>query len=236
MGPPAELNKKISVRIARLRDEIGETAEGCSRDPATITLMAVTKLHPWEAVAAAAAAGLTCFGENRVQEAVGKYRSDSGIDVQLIGHLQRNKAKSAAALFTCVQSIDKLSTAEALDRAGEEQQRIVDILLEVNTSGEGSKSGYLNADALRADLDSILRLRSLRLRGLMTIAPFTNEEKLIRSSFARLKSLFEEMRGQVASPEFDTISMGMTNDFKIAIEEGSTMVRIGTAIFGERSP
>jgi len=237
MGSTTLLKEKVSTRVAQIREDIAEIATGCGRDPAAITLMAVTKFHPFEAVTAAAAAGITCFGESRVQEAAGKYISaGSRLNIHLIGHLQRNKVKSAASLFTCVQSIDKLETVVALDRAAEEQKRIIDILLEVNTSAEDSKSGYRNTDALRSDLDSMLGLRWVRLRGLMTIAPYTNEETPIRRSFAQLRSLFDEIRGRVTSQEFDTISMGMTNDFKIAIEEGSTLVRIGTAIFGERNP
>jgi len=193
-------------------------------------------------VQAAAEAGIALFGENRVQEAEAKYASldlHSNLDLKaslhLIGHLQRNKAKTAAALFSCVQSIDKLETAEALDRAAANLGRSIDILLEVNTSGEESKSGYRSVERLLADLDRISDLPSLRIRGLMTIAPYTSEDAPVRRAFAQLRSLFERIAALGQSGAFDTLSMGMSNDYVAAIEEGSTLVRIGTAIFGERS-
>ncbi|WP_455381448.1 YggS family pyridoxal phosphate-dependent enzyme, partial [Salinispira pacifica] len=133
-----------------------------------------------------------------------------------------------------VQSIDKLETARALNKQAEAHDRRIDILLELNTSGEESKSGYRSPDELRAELESLAALPALRLRGLMTIAPFTREESPIRASFVALRTLFERLRSELGSESFDTVSMGMSNDYAIAIEEGATLVRIGTAIFGER--
>lgn len=236
MGPSVALKTRISRRVEQVREQIEQAALRSGRTAAQIRLMAVTKLQPAEAVAAAADAGITLFGENRVQEAAGKYASlDPGLDLHLIGHLQRNKAKTAAGLFTCVQSIDRLDTAQALNRGAADRGRVIDILLEVNTSAEESKSGYRSGEGLFADLDRLSELTSLRLRGLMTIAPFTSEAAPVRRAFAELRALFERVAQRTGSDAFDTLSMGMSGDFVAAIEEGSTLVRIGTAIFGERS-
>jgi len=230
------MDNLIGERIRMVRDSIREAAVNCGRDPATVTLMAVTKFHPMEAVRDAIDAGITCFGENRVQEARDKFegRSDR-IELHLIGHLQRNKAKIAASIFDWVQSIDRAETARALDTSLEQNGRDMDILIEVNTSGEESKSGLRSDDELFKVVDDIGVLKRLRVRGLMTIAPFTKEEKPIRTSFSRLRLLFEQLRRRYPELPLDTLSMGMSNDFRIAIEEGSSLVRIGTAIFGERS-
>jgi len=230
------MDSLIGERIRIVRDSIRDAAVDCGRDPATVTLMAVTKFHSADAVREAINAGITCFGENRVQEARDKYegRSDR-IELHLIGHLQRNKAKIAASLFDWVQSIDRTETARALDSSLEQIGRTMDILLEVNTSGEESKSGFRTDDELFATVDDIAVLKQLRVRGLMTIAPFTQEETRIRAAFSRLRDLFEHLRRLYPELPIDTLSMGMSNDFRIAIEEGSTLVRIGTAIFGERS-
>ena len=230
------MDNLIGERVRMVRDSIREAAVNCGRDPATVTLMAVTKFHPMEAVRDAIDAGITCFGENRVQEARDKFegRSDR-IELHLIGHLQRNKAKIAASIFDWVQSIDRAETARALDTSLEQNGRDMDILIEVNTSGEESKSGLRSDDELFKVVDAIGVLKRLRVRGLMTIAPFTKEEKPIRTSFSRLRLLFEQLRRHYPELPLDTLSMGMSNDFRIAIEEGSNLVRIGTAIFGERS-
>ena len=195
--------------------------------------MAVTKNFPRETVLAAAAAGLTLFGENRVQEAEEKF-ADIGVEheLHLIGHLQRNKAKSAAGVFSWVQSIDKVDTAQALEARCAEKGSVMNVLLELNTSGEAAKSGFLARGDLLAALETITSLPHLKVRGLMTVGPLSEEEARIRSSFSSLRSLFDEVRA--GAPDVDTLSMGMSGDFEIAIEEGSTLVRIGTALFGHR--
>jgi hypothetical protein len=199
--------------------------------------MAVTKGFPRETVQEALQAGLALFGENRVQEAEDKFLGLPGsFELHLIGHLQRNKARSAAALFSCVQSVDKVETAVALDTRGAEREKVIDILLELNTSGEASKSGFASREELLYGLDAIVRLGSLRVRGLMTVGPLTEDAAKVRSSFAQLRSLFEELRAGATIPRFDILSMGMSGDFEPAIEEGSTLVRIGTALFGQRAP
>ncbi len=195
--------------------------------------MAVTKGFPRATVLEAMASGVTLFGENRVQEAEEKFSDlPAETEVHLIGHLQTNKARAAAGLFACVQSIDSTHTADSLDSRCAERGRSMDVLLELNTSAEESKSGFRGRDDLLAALDSVRKLPRLQLRGLMTVGPLTDDVERIRSSFSQLRSLFDEIRA--ALPGFDTLSMGMSGDFEVAIEEGSTLVRLGTALFGPR--
>ncbi|MGD0724501.1 MAG: YggS family pyridoxal phosphate-dependent enzyme [Spirochaetia bacterium] len=225
----------ITSAIAAVRDRISAAAQRAGRDPSGIRLMAVTKGFPQQVVLDARAAGLSLFGENRVQEAEQKYLDlPGGLELHLIGHLQRNKARAASGLFACVQSIDRAETAEALHAKCEERGRTMDILLELNTSGEPTKSGFLSRRELLAGLESIGRLASLRVRGLMTVGPLSEDRERIHSSFAMLRSVFEELRAGGGLPFFDTLSMGMSSDFEIAIEEGATLVRVGTALFGHR--
>jgi len=198
-----------------------------------VRLMAVTKGFPRETVVEALEAGASLFGENRVQEAETKFTELAGrCETHLIGHLQTNKAKAAAALFDCVQSIDSLHTAQALDARCGELGRTMDVLLEMNTSGEASKSGFPGREELAAGLVEVEKLPRLRVRGLMTVGPLTDDAGAIRAAFTRLRSAFEEL--SVGRQGFDTLSMGMSSDFEIAIEEGATLVRVGTALFGPR--
>jgi PLP dependent protein len=224
----------LSTALEEVRGRIDAAARRSGRDPTAVRLMAVTKGFPRDVVAAAGALGLTLFGENRVQEAEEKFLdAPDALELHLIGHLQRNKARAASGLFACVQSIDKVETAVALDVRCEERGRAMDILLELNTSGEESKSGFHSREDLLAGLEAISRLAHLRVRGLMTVGPMTDNQAAIRSSFAALRSLFDELRARGLT-DFDTLSMGMSGDFETAIEEGSTLVRIGTALFGSR--
>ncbi len=197
--------------------------------------MAVTKGFPRQTVLDALSAGMDLLGENRVQEAEEKFSDLPGpYELHLIGHLQRNKARIASGLFRCVQSIDSPRTAEALDGRCAERDSRMDVLLELNTSGEPTKSGFGSSDELRRGLEEIARLPRLRVRGLMTVGPLTDDPGRIRGAFAALKALFDEIRTGGGLPLFDTLSMGMSGDFELAIEEGSTLVRIGTALFGSR--
>ncbi len=211
-------------------------AARCGRDPSEVRLMAVTKTLPRAAVEAAREAGIGLFGENRVQEAEEKFAGLAGsVELHLIGHLQRNKARAASELFKCVQSIDKTETAKALnDRCGE-RSAVMDVLLEFNTSGEESKNGFRTRDELFRCLDEVLRMQFLRVRGLMTVGPLDPDPGATRGSFQRLATLFREIAQELPPPFFDTLSMGMSGDFETAIEEGSTLVRVGTALFGSRS-
>jgi PLP dependent protein len=225
----------LSRSLASVRDRMDAAARRAGRQPSDIRLMAVTKNFPRETVVAAQAAGLVLFGENRVQEAEQKYAGFSPMpELHLIGHLQRNKAKVAAGLFSCVQSIDKVETAETLNARCAELGRTMDILLELNASGEESKSGFHSREDLLAAIEAIQGLTHLRVRGLMTVGPLDADEGGVRGSFSSLKKLFDDIRRTGSRDLFDILSMGMSGDFEIAIEEGSTLVRIGTALFGAR--
>ncbi len=229
------LDRQIQARLEAVRARIEAAARRAGRPAGAVRLMAVTKTFPRAVVEAALRGGLRLFGENRVQEAVDKYRGlPEPVELHLIGHLQRNKAKAAASTFTCVQSIDKLETALALDRFCRAGGRSMDILLEVNTSGEESKSGFRSEGDLLAALDGIRSETRLTVRGLMTVGPFTREPDPIRRAFVRLRELSERLRGRYPDLPLDTLSMGMSGDFEAAVEEGATLVRLGTALFGSR--
>ncbi|MFO7849780.1 MAG: YggS family pyridoxal phosphate-dependent enzyme [Spirochaetia bacterium] len=227
---------QVKERLESIQQRIDSAARRVGRKPEEISLMAVTKLHPREAIDEAYRAGIRLFGENRVQEAEEKYSSFyDDAELHIIGHLQRNKAKKVVGLASCVQSIDKLETAEELEKRCAAGEVSMDVYLEINTSGEESKSGYISRDAMYNDLDQIAKLEHLTVRGLMTIGPLTEDEREIRSAFSRLRELFEKTRSRMPELPLDVLSMGMTSDFEQAIEEGSTMVRIGSALFGRRN-
>ena len=230
-GSPAFLQSALP----EVKDRIRNAAQKAGREPSEVRLMAVTKGFPREAVEAAIASGITLLGENRVQEAELKYAEIPGpYELHLIGHLQRNKARTASGLFSCVQSLDKIETAEALETRLAEQGKVMEVLLELNTSGEESKSGFRSREEMLSSLESLGHLPHLRLCGLMTVGPLTEDKDRVRRSFASLRKLFEEIRSGGSFPGFAVLSMGMSGDFEIAIEEGATIVRIGTALFGQR--
>jgi hypothetical protein len=200
-------------------------------------MMAVTKTHPFACVRMAMEEGIHLFGENRVQEAGEKWVGPSpDAELHLIGHLQRNKARAAAALFHTIQSIDKVETATELHRWCDKAGRRCDVLLEVNTSGERSKGGVWGRDALLALLEAVCGLATLVVRGLMTVGPFTGDAASVRASFAELRGHQEACRSSAPDLRLDILSMGMSGDYEIAVEEGSTLVRLGTALFGPRAP
>ena len=232
--------KQLRDNWTEILVRVSEAAERSGRQASDVSVMAVTKQRSLATVRLAIDAGISLLGENRVQEAETKYsvsEGDSGRivvggdrpELHLIGHLQRNKARRAAELFACVQSIDKLATAQAL-AAGLQTGRLLDVLLEVNTSGEDSKYGYRDPERMLEELALIDGMPGLRVLGLMTIAPFTDLEGPIRASFENLRKLYERARRN--HPHMRVLSMGMTSDFEIAIEEGATMIRVGTAVFG----
>lgn len=223
----------IAANIALLRDRIAAACARAGRDPASVTLMAVSKHQPPEAVCAALDAGLTCFGESRVQEARAKIPlCPSRARWQMIGHLQSNKCRDAVALFSMVQSVDSLALAQELNKQCEKAAKTMPILLEVNVAGEASKFGYAPARLL-AEFGELSRLPRLEVHGLMTIAPYTPTPERVRPVFRRLRELREEC-GQLLGAPLPQLSMGMSGDFEVAIEEGATLVRIGTALFGPR--
>jgi hypothetical protein len=199
--------------------------------------MAVTKFHEIDEIETAYAAGLRLFGENRIQELESKFPAFLSMHpdatVHMIGHLQSNKAKKAVSLVSCIESVDSVSLLQELDKRAKVNAVRLDVLLELHT-GEESKSGFMAVDDLMKAIETTIGLQSLRLRGLMTMAPYTTEESVVRQSFRLLCRAFEKSKALVSDPQFNILSMGMTNDFEIAIEEGSTLVRIGTAIFGQR--
>ena len=202
-----------------------------------VTIVAVTKTQPVERIREAVNAGLTVLGENRVQEAAEKVPALAGLPVEwhLIGHLQTNKVKQAVALFSLIQSVDSLKLAAEIDRQARLAGKIQDVLLQINVAGEESKFGIDPADAV--SLTSALEaLPNIRLCGLMTIAPFFAEAEQTRPIFRQTKQLFDQLKQSVAKPEqFCRLSMGMTHDYAVAIEEGANMIRVGSGIFGERT-
>lgn len=225
----------IEKTVKEIVQRIDSAALKAGRSGEEIKLMAVTKTKSREDVETAYKAGLRLFGENRVQEACEKYTDFyADAELHLIGHLQSNKAKQAAEIADCVQSIDKLKTARELEKRCAAIEKQMDIFIEFNTSGEESKSGYLSKDRLFADIEQIAGFPHLKVKGFMTIGPFTSDTAAIRRAFALLRSVYEESRSRFPELPIQELSMGMTSDYEIAVEEGSTMVRIGTALFGSR--
>lgn len=221
----------IADNLDRVRERIARAVERAGRPPGCVRLVAVTKRQPVEAVRAALAAGVTDIGENYVQEAEAKFAALSGAGCarHLIGALQRNKAGRAAGLFDMVQTLDRLELAEVLGRRAAALGRTLDVLIEVNATGEATKTGVEPA-GVGALAERVAQVEGLRLRGLMGMGPLGADEAGTRRCFARLQSLWEQLPGESRH----TLSLGMTGDFEWAILEGSNLVRIGTAIFGER--
>jgi len=216
-----------------VRNEIAQAAQVSGRNITDIELVAVTKTHSAEIVREAISAGQTLFGESKVQEARVKIPLlPSNLRWHFIGHLQKNKIRHALPLFEMIHSIDSLDLAQAIDRVAQEDGLHPRILLEVNVAGEGSKFGFKSA-TLRAQLESLLMLPRLSIEGLMCIPPLAEEAETSRMYFVELRELRDalEKEFEVKLPQ---LSMGMTNDYRVAVEEGATLVRVGTAIFGER--
>jgi pyridoxal phosphate enzyme (YggS family) len=224
----------IRERIDRVRGFIAETALRCGRSPDAVTLCAVSKFHPLAAIEEAYAAGVRVFGESRVQELCGKLQGWNRADarIQMIGPLQRNKVKKAVELCSCVQSVDRDELIGELDKAAAALGKTQAVLFEIN-AGEDAKSGYADRPAFFQGVERALSCKNIRVEGLMTMAPFTDDEKMIRAAFRGLYELREEAAARYPEISWRTLSMGMSGDYRIAIEEGSTMVRIGTALFGD---
>jgi pyridoxal phosphate enzyme (YggS family) len=225
----------LSENIARIGERIEQACRRAKRDPEQVKLVAVTKNVPAERVREATSCGLRCFGENYVQEAIPKIRQlDSGPEWHFIGYLQRNKVKHVLGNFHLIHTVDRLSLAQEIDRRAPEAGR-VSVLLQVNISGETTKSG-VPLEGLSELLDVVTQLRHLLVRGLMTMPPFFDHPERARPYFRALREWGERLKPYVPPPHgLDELSMGMTGDFEAAIEEGATLVRIGTAIFGPRS-
>ena len=219
----------VRARIARGLERAGRS----DADP--VTIVAITKGHPPHALHAAREVGLSVIGESRVQEAAQKREDvgDLGLAWHLVGHLQRNKVQDALRLFEMIHSVDSLRLARAIAEEARERGGEARILVQVNASGEESKYGFPADDALPA-IREICEMDAVRVLGLMTMAPLTDDRGVLRATFRRTQELFELCAARVERFEAKHLSMGMTNDYEIAVEEGSTMVRLGTALFGER--
>lgn len=229
----------ISVNVAAVRERIASAARRAGRNADGVTLMAVTKTQPPERIREAHEAGLRIFGESRVQEFAGKVdtlRDLKAAEWHMIGHLQTNKAAKTAELFRAVDSVDSLKLAEKLDAAARALGKKLDVLIEINVGGEAAKSGVApDSLALEELLTAASRLEALAFRGLMTVPPFTDNPEGARPYFRKLRQLRDVISARkLPGIAMDELSMGMSHDFEVAIEEGSTCVRVGTAIFGER--
>jgi pyridoxal phosphate enzyme (YggS family) len=233
----------IASKLAEVRERIARAAQRAGRNPGEVALMAVSKTHPAAAILEAIAAGQMLFGENRVQEfaakrdavLAGALAPSSGASFHLIGHLQSNKAARAVELFDAIDSVDSLRLAERLNEAAARLNRKLDILIEINIGGEAAKSGLDPGSAdLQKLFDAAPRLANLVIRGCMTVPPFTEDPERARGCFRQLRELRDRLRVRSGLP-LTELSMGMSHDFEVAIAEGSTCVRVGTAIFGERS-
>jgi PLP dependent protein len=229
----------ISENIAAIRARIDEAARRSGRSSRDILLMAVSKTHEPERIREAYNAGQRLFGENRVQEFGGKFealRDLTAAEWHMIGHLQSNKSAKTVELFGAVDSVDSLKLAERLNSAARGIGKTIDVLIETNVGGEASKSGLAPESPDIEDLLSAApQLEALTFRGLMTVPPFTDDPEGSRKYFRRLRELRDSIAGRrLPAVSMDQLSMGMSHDFEVAIEEGSTCVRVGTAIFGER--
>jgi pyridoxal phosphate enzyme (YggS family) len=223
----------LAENLAVVQSRIAAACERAGRSPSEVTLLAVSKNHPAETVAEAVRLGLTLFGENRVQEARAKIPQSPGqARWHFIGHLQSNKARDTVALFETIESVDSLALAAELQKQAEKQAKTVKILLEVNVAGESSKFGW-NPERLLAELARISAFPRLELHGFMTVAPYATEAEKVRPVFRRLRELRDRAAVALGAP-LPVLSMGMSGDLEVAIEEGATLVRVGTALFGPR--
>ncbi len=232
-------NSSIKEKLELIRNKISEAEKKAGRSEGSVKLMAVSKFHPSQAIEEAFTAGQLLFGENRVQEASEKFppliSQHPEIELHMIGQLQSNKVKKAVEFASCIQSVDRLELLKEIEKQCAKIERKIKILFEVHT-GEESKAGYETEGSLRESIEECAKgsFPHIIPCGFMTMAPFTEDEKLIRKSFSSLRELSEKLRTDYCELKLTELSMGMSGDFITAIEEGSTLVRVGTAIFGER--
>lgn len=228
-------NDRLTETLPRVLERVRRACERVEREPDSVRLVAVTKGHPVAAVRAALDAGLEDLAENRVEALVERVPAfaGSGCRWHMVGHLQRRKAPNVRGLVHLLHSLDSLRLARRLERTATEDAPVLPALIQVNTSGEETKGGFTPENTVDR-VGEILEMGSLRLRGLMTMAPHTDDEAILRGTFGRLRDLHERLGRELPGYEGEELSMGMSNDFEIAIEEGSTMVRLGTVLFGER--
>lgn len=224
----------IEINLESIRNRIGVAAGKSGRNPENVRLVAVSKTHPADTVRAAHGAGQNVFGENKVQEALGKIPLlPSSLEWHFIGHLQSNKIRKALPAFHLFHGIDNPVLAAQMDRIAGECGCFPRILLEVNVSGETTKFGF-QPDRLREEIAGLLALPRIQVLGLMTMAPYSDNPEAARPFFSALRHLRDELEQKTGTP-LPELSMGMSGDFEVAIEEGSTLVRVGSALFGQRS-
>jgi PLP dependent protein len=224
---------QVSKNLEKVRATIAAARAKASRDPAEVRLVAVSKTVPPERVRAAIAAGQDLFGENYLQEARDKIAVlGRQVSWHLVGSLQTNKAKAAVELFDLIHAVDRLKLARALNSAAGQQNKVQDILIQVNQAGEATKSGVA-PEAAAALLRDVAPLPHLRIRGLMTMPPWLADPEAVRPYFQALRALRDRLQDECGQP-LPELSMGMSGDFAVAVEEGATLVRVGTAIFGHR--
>ncbi|TFH00770.1 MAG: YggS family pyridoxal phosphate-dependent enzyme [Calditrichales bacterium] len=226
----------IKNNVENVREKIANAAESVGRNADEITLVAVSKKQPIEKIIEAQAAGITAFGENQVQELLQKQAViDLDVHWHLVGHLQSNKVNKVYNRVALIQSADSLSLIRKLDSAGQSGKCVIDLLLQVNTSGETSKFGFM-PEAVDDICAAVESMTAVRVKGLMTIGPLTDDIKSVTRAFADLRKIFDRLSSTASgSIRMTHISMGMSGDFDIAIKEGSNLVRVGTSIFGQRT-
>lgn len=226
----------VAENIVRLRHQIADISFACGRDPKSVTLMAVTKTISPERIIEAIAAGLTLIGENKVQEIQAKRQALATASpcIHLIGHLQSNKVRDVVDLVDCIESLDREKLARKLQSRLDCIDRTLDVYVQVNTSGKASQSGVAPAETMKL-IREIVAMDRLRLKGLMTIGVHSPDEALVRGCFRRLVALQQQARDRFSDrASFDVLSMGMSGDFRLALAEGATLIRLGSAIFGAR--
>ncbi len=235
------MKQNIKENLECVREKIRDAEKKSGRKEGSVTLCAVSKFHPVESILEALNEGQTLFGENRVQEAFQKFSSLKSFSkthpvLHIIGSLQLNKVKKACEISSCIQSVDRDELLLEIEKQAAKLEKTIDVFFEVKT-GEETKSGYISDAPLFSSLEGLAKgsYPHIKAKGLMTMAPFTENEALIHSSFSRLRLLKEKINKEFPSLGITELSMGMSGDYLIAIEEGSTLVRVGTAIFGERS-
>jgi PLP dependent protein len=227
---------RLAEALPRVRDRIAGAASRSGRDPCRVRIVAVTKGHPAEAVRAALEAGLEDVGENRIEELEGKRAAFDGeprLRWHMVGHVQGRKAPRAREAAGVLHSLDSLKLAHRLERTAAGGAVSLPVLVQVNTSGEPAKHGF-TPEECRAAFPELLELETLEVRGLMTMAPLTDDRETLRRTFCDLRRLHDELRERFPGYRGTELSMGMSNDYEIAVEEGSTLVRLGTILFGER--
>jgi hypothetical protein len=225
----------IAANLNNVQQRVAAACARAGRDPSSVTLVTVSKGHPADVVRAAADLGVSLFGENRVQEAKIKIsQCPSRLQWHLIGHLQSNKCRDAVHFFAMIQSVDSLSLAREINKFAEKSAKTMPVLLEINVAGESSKFGY-SPEKVLLEFMEINALPKLEVHGLMTVAPWAQEAEKVRPVFRRLAELKKQCEDILGAP-LPHLSMGMSGDFEVAVEEGATMIRLGSAVLGPRKP